>query len=85
MSQPNCVSSSPVYKFLDGNLPQFKHYAECACGFQTRQGTEAAAKSQLDNHRTAHGFETFFEKLAPTVAGEKQETPKAEWKPVGAK
>jgi hypothetical protein len=51
-----------VLKEVPGNFSQYKYYAECVCGFQCRVGTEAAAKSQFDNHLLANGAEEYFAK-----------------------
>jgi len=82
-----------------GNLPQYRWYVECSCGFQARLATEQAAKSQYDNHLMYHGVTPYFSNLVNVVEEEKSQvkgqeskenglkqlgTPAGSWKPVGA-
>jgi len=70
-----------------GNLPQYKWYVECECGFQARLPHEANVKSQFDAHLTYHGQPVYFATL-PTELMVKdgvdpQPVEKEEWKPAG--
>jgi hypothetical protein len=47
-------------KELVGNLPAYKWYGECSCGFQTRMPTEQNVHSQLAAHLATHGVTTKF-------------------------
>jgi hypothetical protein len=49
-----------MYEYQPNSYEQYRHYVECKCGFQTRMGTEAAAKSQFDNHLVHHGKEPHY-------------------------
>jgi hypothetical protein len=66
------------YEYQPNSFTQYRHYCECKCGFQCRLGTEAASKSQFDNHLKAHGLDPKFmdveKPLVPNV-------PANEWKP----
>ena len=49
------------------SFPAYRYFAECLCGFQCRTSTEAATKSQLDNHLLAHGVPAYFSGASPTL------------------
>lgn len=49
------VTHTVSYKTNLNNLPNFKYEGYCTCGFQTKQATEEAAKSQMENHLTVNG------------------------------
>lgn len=48
------------YEYQSQSFPAYRHYVECTCGFQTRQSTEEAAKSQFDNHLVNHNEKPYF-------------------------
>lgn len=43
-----------VAQFVPGNLPQYKYFRRCLCGFETRMQTAEAADTQFNSHLMAH-------------------------------
>jgi hypothetical protein len=52
------------YEYQPGSFVPYRHFVACTCGFQARLETEEAAKSQFDNHLTAHGAKPYFASLS---------------------
>lgn len=68
------------------NLPPYRWYGECLCGFATRQATEALVESQLNAHLAIYGIVAPVHVAAPPVpAASDSGKPKGTWVPLGAK
>ena len=39
-----------------GNLPNYRYYVECSCGWQARSERKEVAESQHANHQQYHGY-----------------------------
>ena len=61
-------------------FPQYRHFRECQCGFQTRQATAEQADSQFEAHQAFHGYVplTEEEKAAPKNTQELEAQNKAQ-------
>ena len=97
----NVVHKLVKYEYQPQSFEPYRHYVECSCGFQSRQSTEEAARSQYDSHLLAHGVqpeprdvtskEKEQEKFNPFATSQKseivQDDKKANWNPTftGAK
>ena len=67
------------YEYQVNSYEQYRHYCECKCGWQCRVGTEAAAKSQFDNHLEHHQVKAHFKNLP--VKDEVGGSSDPNWKP----
>lgn len=69
------------------NLPPYRWYGTCSCGFATRQATQALVESQLDAHLTSHGVVPSALHSNAPVGNTGDATGKitGTWTPLGAK
>jgi hypothetical protein len=68
------------------NLPPYRWYGQCLCGFASRMATEDLVQSQLNAHLTNHGVVASVLHTAPTPAGTTDTgKPTGTWTPLGAK
>jgi hypothetical protein len=79
MTGSSILHSLVKFEYQPNSYEPYRYYCECTCGFACRMGTEAASKSQFDNHLKAHNTEPYFANLATEEVKEEEEKPK--WDP----
>jgi len=77
------VHSLVKYEYQPYSFPEYRHYVECTCGFQSRLSTKEAAQSQFNSHLAAHNTKLHEFPVETTNVGVTSET--GGWAPFSKK